>query len=99
MAHLNEDVVQQVFETPIEATRSAPRSRAASDPRAVARRWVEALSAHDLEAAVACFAPNYHDEAPARRGEVIQAHAMCRRTSPRCSVLSRISAPSYSGRS
>lgn len=29
------------------------------------RRWVAAMSAHDLEAAVACFDPDYRDEAPA----------------------------------
>lgn len=78
MAHLNEDIVQQVFETPIEATRSAPPSRAAPDTQAVAKRWVEALTAHDLEAAAACFAPDYHDEAPARHGEVIQGNAKVR---------------------
>jgi hypothetical protein len=47
-----------------------PNERA--DPRVVAERWTQALTAHDLEAAVACFAPDYHDEAPARRGEFIQ---------------------------
>lgn len=38
----------------------------------IAERWTRALTAHDLEAAVACFAPDYHDEAPARRGEFVQ---------------------------
>jgi hypothetical protein len=41
----------------------------------VAERWVQALTAHDLEAAVACFAPDFHDEAPARRGEFIHGNA------------------------
>jgi ketosteroid isomerase-like protein len=50
----------------------------ATDPRAVAERWVQALTAHDLEAAVACFAPDYHDEAPARRGEFIQGNERVR---------------------
>jgi heme-degrading monooxygenase HmoA/ketosteroid isomerase-like protein len=40
-----------------------------TDPQAVAERWTQAITAHDLEAAVACFAPDYGDEAPARRGE------------------------------
>lgn len=44
----------------------------------VAGRWVQALTAHDLEAAVACFAPDYHDEAPARRGEFIQGNQKVR---------------------
>lgn len=48
------------------------------DPRAVAVRWTRALTAHDLEAAVACFAPDYHDEAPARRGELIQGNEKVR---------------------
>jgi ketosteroid isomerase-like protein len=50
----------------------------AGDPRTVAERWVRALTRHDLEAAVACFAPDYHDEAPARRGEVIRGSAKVR---------------------
>lgn len=41
------------------------------DPRHVARRWVDALSAHDLSAAAACFAEDYHDTAPARPGEEV----------------------------
>lgn len=49
-----------------------------ADARAVAKRWVEAMTAHDLDAAVACFAPDYHDEAPARRGEVIQGNEKVR---------------------
>jgi ketosteroid isomerase-like protein len=44
----------------------------------VIRRWVEALTAHDLEAAVACFAPDYHDVAPARRGESVQGREKVR---------------------
>lgn len=39
------------------------------DPTHVAERWTRALSEHDLEAAVSCFAPEYRDTAPARRGE------------------------------
>lgn len=42
------------------------------DPKAVAQRWVRALSLHDLEAAVDCFDTDYIDEAPARRGESVQ---------------------------
>jgi hypothetical protein len=47
-----------------------PNERA--DPRVLAERWTQALTAHDLEAAVACSAPDYHDEDPARRGEFTQ---------------------------
>lgn len=50
----------------------------AANPGAVAERWVRALTAHDLEAAVGCFAPDYHDEAPARRGEFIQGNRKVR---------------------
>ena len=49
-----------------------------TDSRVVAERWARALTAHDLEAAVACFAPDYHDEAPARRGEVVQGREKVR---------------------
>ena len=49
-----------------------------ADPRAVAERWVSAITAHDLEAVVACFAPNYRDEAPARRGETFQGNQRVR---------------------
>lgn len=40
-----------------------------TDPTHVAERWTRALTEHDLEAAVSCFAPEYSDTAPARRGE------------------------------
>lgn len=58
MAWIGDD--QQVSDNPPE-----------HDPRDVARRWTEAMTAHDVEAAVACFAQDYRDEAPARRGEAI----------------------------
>lgn len=51
---------------------------AAADPRAVALRWTRALTAHDLEGAAACFAPDYRDEAPARRGETVVGQAKVR---------------------
>ena len=38
-------------------------------PCSVVERWVQAMDAHDIETAVACFHADYHDEAPARRGE------------------------------
>lgn len=43
-----------------------------TDPTKVAERWVSALSRHDLEAALDCFAPDYRDVAPARRGEFVE---------------------------
>ena len=49
-----------------------------SRPNAVAGRWVRALTAHDLDAVVACFAPEYEDEAPARRGEVFHGNQKVR---------------------
>lgn len=45
---------------------------------AVVERWLRAMTAHDLEAAVACFAPDYHDEAPARRGEFFDGNQKVR---------------------
>lgn len=44
----------------------------------VAERWVGALNRHDLEAAVDCFAPDYRDEAPARRGEFVEGRPKIR---------------------
>lgn len=38
----------------------------------VATRWTHALNEHDLDAAVACFHPDYRDHTPARRGEVVE---------------------------
>lgn len=43
--------------------------QSSANPRTVVERFTQAITAHDLEAAVACFAPDYRDEAPARRGE------------------------------
>lgn len=41
-------------------------------PRAVAESFVAAISRHDLDAVARCFAEDYEDEAPARRGEVVR---------------------------
>lgn len=38
----------------------------------VAESFVAAISHHDPDAVAACFAEDYEDEAPARRGEVVQ---------------------------
>lgn len=42
-----------------------------TDAVQVVERWIQALSDHDLEAAVSCFAKAYRDRAPARRGEEV----------------------------
>jgi predicted SnoaL-like aldol condensation-catalyzing enzyme len=44
---------------------------AKAHPKGVIERWIRAMDRHDLEMAVACFTPAYHDEAPARRGESV----------------------------
>lgn len=41
-------------------------------PCSVVGRWVRAMNAHDLDTALACFHEDYHDEAPARRGEHVE---------------------------
>ncbi len=51
---------------------------AGADSRAIAERWTRAMTGHDLEAAVGCFAEDYRDEAPARRGEFIRGNAKVR---------------------
>lgn len=48
-------------------------------PRHVVERWIVAMSEHDLDVAVACFAADYRDEAPARRGEVVDGRDEVRR--------------------
>ncbi len=48
-------------------------------PKSIAARWTQALSAHDLDAAVACFHPEYRDHAPARRGEIVEGRKSVRR--------------------
>jgi ketosteroid isomerase-like protein len=50
-----------------------------ADPKAVIERWVQAMDHHDLEMAVSCFAPDYRDEAPARRGESVRGQAKVRK--------------------
>lgn len=45
----------------------------------VIERWIRALTSHDLEAAAACFAPHYWDEAPARRGERVRGRQEVRK--------------------
>lgn len=41
-------------------------------PGDVAESFVAAISRHDPDAVAACFAEDYEDEAPARRGEVVR---------------------------
>lgn len=48
------------------------------DPRDVARRWVAAMSAHDLEAAAQCFADDYEDVKPTRPGQEFRGRARVR---------------------
>ncbi len=36
-----------------------------NEPKALLRRFAEAINAHDLDAIVSCFAPDYHDVEPA----------------------------------
>jgi predicted ester cyclase len=49
------------------------------EPTSVATRWVEAMTSHDLEAAVDCFDPEYEDTAPARIGERVHGQDGVRR--------------------
>jgi limonene-1,2-epoxide hydrolase len=45
----------------------------------LAVRWIDAITRHDLGAVVACFDPDYRDEAPARVGEVVAGSDQVRR--------------------
>lgn len=48
-------------------------------PQDVAARWIRAMTEHNLDGATACFHPNYRDEAPARRGEIVNGRDQVRR--------------------
>lgn len=48
------------------------------DPKRVVELWVDAMSRHDLDTAVSCFAADYTDYAPARPGETVQGRASVR---------------------
>lgn len=45
----------------------------------VVERWIAAMNDHDVDGAVDCFAVDYHDEAPARRGESVSGRDHVRR--------------------
>lgn len=49
------------------------------DPADLVRRWVSALSEHDVDEAADCFAESYFDQAPARRGEEVHGREEVRR--------------------
>lgn len=49
-----------------------------ADVGQVPQRWIQALTDHDLEAAVGCFASDYRDRAPARPGEEVIGQAQVR---------------------
>lgn len=79
MPAIGEVVTAADFKEAVGATRPEPREAAAwrgtgstVRPVEVAARWARALSQHDLDAAVACFHPQYRDRAPARQGEVVE---------------------------
>jgi limonene-1,2-epoxide hydrolase len=46
--------------------------RRVTRPSEVAESFVAAISRHDPDAVAVCFAEDYEDEAPARRGEVVR---------------------------
>lgn len=52
--------------------RGRPHSRRVTRPSEVAHSFVAAISRHDPDAAARCFAEDYEDEAPARRGEEVR---------------------------
>jgi ketosteroid isomerase-like protein len=47
-------------------------------PSDVVEGWIRAINEHDLDGIVACFAEDYEDEAPARRGEVVRGRDQVR---------------------
>ncbi len=52
-------------------------------PGDVAESFVAAISRHDPDAVAACFAEDYEDEAPVRRGEVVRGRDEARANSVR----------------
>lgn len=49
-----------------------------TDAAEVVERWTQALTDHNLEDAVSCFATDYRDHAPARRGEEVTGREQVR---------------------
>lgn len=52
--------------------------RVSPTPRDVVERWMSAINRRDLEAVASCFAEDYEDEAPARRGEFVHGREQVR---------------------
>jgi len=52
---------------------------APADPRATVERVARAMNAHDLDAFVACFAPDYASEQPAHPDRAFRGHDQVRR--------------------
>lgn len=51
----------------------------ATESRAIVRRLQQAINSHDLDAIVACFAPNYRNETPAHPARSFTGQGQVRR--------------------
>ena len=58
---------------------TAETPAAPADPRATVERLAWAMNAHDLDAFVACFAPDYASEQPAHPDRAFRGHDQVRR--------------------
>lgn len=56
----------------VDFDRTTAHIRRVTRPSEVAESFVAAISRHDPDAVARCFAVDYEDEAPARRGEVVR---------------------------
>jgi ketosteroid isomerase-like protein len=51
-----------------------------NEPKALLRRFAAAINAHDLDAIVSCFAPDYHDVEPAHpRRQIVGGEEVVRK--------------------
>jgi ketosteroid isomerase-like protein len=66
------------FAPVVDFDRRHEHIRRVTRPSEVAESFVAAISRHDPDAVAACFAEDYEDEAPARRGEVVRGRAEVR---------------------
>ena len=57
---------------PVDFDQTRAHIRRVTRPGEVAESFVAAISRHDPDAVARCFAEDYEDEAPARRGEVVR---------------------------
>lgn len=68
----------RIVEALVDLHQIRAQIRRVTRPSEVAESFVAAISRHDADGVARCFAEDYEDEAPARRGEVVRGRAEVR---------------------